>query len=126
MRPYFPIWKKDTHKLVCDFIAGGFKTLICCVNDGFLDESYCGRLLDEAFIGELPDCVDPCAENGEFHSFCFDGPVFRKALLVSIGKKIYMPLAANIAGQAKIANTRGFWYCDLLLKNPNESGTPGT
>jgi uncharacterized protein (TIGR00290 family) len=121
----FPIWKKDTHKLVRDFIAGGFKTLICCVNDGFLDESYCGRLLDGAFIAGLPARVDPCGENGEFHSFCFDGPVFRKAVPVSIGEKLYMPLAADTAGHAplvKIADTRGFWYCDLLLRDQDVSG----
>jgi len=122
----FPIWKKDTRQLVRNFIAEGFKTLVCCVNDGFLDESYCGRLLDEAFIEELPARVDPCGENGEFHSFCFDGPVFRKALRVSVGEKIYMPLAVNTAGEstpAKITDTKGFWYCDLLLKGQNESGT---
>ena len=121
----FPIWKRNTPELVRNFIAEGFKTLVCCVNDGFLDESYCGRLLDETFIEELPARVDPCGENGEFHSFCFDGPIFRKALLVSVGERIYMPLAVNAAGEstpAKIAGTKGFWYCDLLLKGQNESG----
>ena len=78
------------------------------------------------FVRELPSGVDPCGENGEFHSFCFDGPVFRKALRVGVGEKIYMPLAVNTAGEstpAKITDTKGFWYCDLLLKGQNESGT---
>jgi uncharacterized protein (TIGR00290 family) len=116
----FPIWKKDTHKLVRRFIADGFQTLICCVSDGFLDESYCGRLLDAVFLAELPAGVDPCGENGEFHSFCFNGPVFRKALQVRTGEKIYMPLATGVAAKsdpAQITGAMGFWYCDLLLQD---------
>lgn len=113
----FPIWKKDTAELLHDFIARGFKTCICCVNDGYLDKSFCGRLIDKTFVNELPPHVDPCGENGEFHSFCFEGPIFPKALSIVVGEKIYKPLDASPADQSLPAGgtiTKGFWYCDLL------------
>lgn len=115
----FPIWGKNTHQLVSDFIEDGFKADTCCVNDGCLDESWCGRLIDKRFIDELPPSVDPCGENGEFHSFCFEGPIFSKALAIVAGQKIYKTLQINPADQPPIArpgDTKGYWYCDLLLK----------
>jgi len=63
MHCIFPVWKTDTHWLVNDFIAKGFKTIVCCINDGYLDESWCGRMIDAAFIKELPVTVDACGEN---------------------------------------------------------------
>src|SRR5688572_25084776 len=56
----FPIWKRDTTWLVSDFILKGFRTITCCINDGYLDESWCGRLIDNSFVKELPAIVDPC------------------------------------------------------------------
>ena len=111
----FPIWKKDTYRLVKDFLAKGFKTYICCVNDGYLNESWCGRAMDESFINELPPSVDPCGENGEFHSFCFDGPLFKKPLPIIVGEKVYKALDTNSdQSTAPVGiKTKGFWYCDL-------------
>jgi uncharacterized protein (TIGR00290 family) len=101
----FPIWKKDTHQLVRDFLREGFSTLTCCVNDAYLDQSRCGILMDEKFIADLPACVDPCGENGEFHSFCFEGPIFKKNLSIITGEKVY---------RKSDMNSSGFWFCDLL------------
>ena len=103
----FPIWKRDTHQLVRDFIREGFKTLTCCVNEAYLDQSRCGILMDEKFIRDLPAGVDPCGENGEFHSFCFEGPIFKKKLSIITGEKVF---------RKPELNSNGFWFCDLLKK----------
>src|SRR5215203_1702531 len=76
----FPLCKTDTKKMALDFIAAGFKAIIVCVNGSMLDKSFCGRLLDESFLNDLPSTADPCGENGEYHSFVFDGPVFQSAI----------------------------------------------
>jgi uncharacterized protein (TIGR00290 family) len=73
----FPLWKMDSKELVKEFLSAGFKAIIVCVNGSMLDQSFCGRLLDESFLSDLPSTVDPCGENGEYHSFVFDGPIFQ-------------------------------------------------
>ncbi len=107
MEGIFPLWKTYTPDLANNFIAEGFKTITCCVHDGYLDQSWCGRLIDEEFIKALPPGVDPCGENGEFHSFCFEGPIFKRALSIVAGEKIYKPLDQKT----------GFWFCDLKSCN---------
>ena len=71
----FPIWKIDTAELMRQFLDAGFKAIIVCVNEKFLDKSFCGRIIDESFCNDLPPGVDICGENGEYHSFVFDGPI---------------------------------------------------
>ncbi|MFT4154783.1 diphthine--ammonia ligase [Parafilimonas sp.] len=85
----FPLWQTDTAVLIKEFIHAGFKAVIACVNAAFLDRSFCGRLIDESFINDLPDNVDPCGENGEFHSFVFDGPIFKEPIKFKQGRIIY-------------------------------------
>jgi len=86
MKAIFPIWKRDTTKLVNTFIDLGFKSYISCIDAEKLDPSFAGRLIDESFLHDLPDGVDPCGENGEFHSFVFDGPIFNRHVPVSVGE----------------------------------------
>lgn len=115
MKAVFPLWKKDTTKLIATFIALGFKTITCCVNDFYLGEDMVGTEIDTEFLKNLPDNVDPCGENGEFHTFCFDGPIFKRPIPFSIGEKIYKPL--NIKGDgvcSSTVTTKGFYYCDLV------------
>jgi len=100
MRGLFPLWKKDTKKLVHEFIGLGFKAIVTCVDTTLLDKSFIGRTLDNQFVSELPEGVDPCGENGEFHSFVYDGPVF------------YEPVQFS-RGEIVLRNER-FLYCDLL------------
>jgi len=76
MQALFPLWKRPTSEIIKEFIQLGFKAVIVCVNAKYLDASYLGRVIDTDFIAGLPDNVDPCGENGEYHSFVFDGPVF--------------------------------------------------
>jgi uncharacterized protein (TIGR00290 family) len=99
MRAVFPIWKRDTRELAQDYLRQGFRAVAVCVDPRVLDSSFAGRVLDQSFFADLPPGVDPCGENGEFHTFVFDGPIFQTPIHFSIGEKV----------------TRdGFCFCDLL------------
>ena len=80
MRPLFPLWKRNTSTLIEDFIGRGFKTVVTCVNSELLDKSFAGRVIDSDFLRRLPPNVDPCGENGEFHTFVFNGPLFKREI----------------------------------------------
>ncbi len=111
MKSIFPLWQKNTTELLKDFIRKGFKAIVVTVNADLLDKSFAGRIIDENFISDLPDNVDPCGENGEFHTFCFDGPIFNYPVKFQIGEKVYRGYnSPNGEKGEKI----GFWYCDLI------------
>jgi uncharacterized protein (TIGR00290 family) len=110
MKASFPLWKIDTNVLVNDFIKTGFKAIVTSVDERYLDKSYAGRIIDSNFLNDLPTNVDPCGENGEFHSFVFDGPIFRFPLNFEKGEVVYRKYNAD---KINSQNT-GFWYCDLL------------
>ncbi len=121
----FPIWKIPTTELIQEFIALGFKTIVVCVNEKYLDKSFVGRIIDQNFINDLPENVDVCGENGEFHTFTFDGPIFSKPIDFEIGEIVYRkyerPENQNASNTAcdtddKSAFDFGFWYCDLIPK----------
>jgi uncharacterized protein (TIGR00290 family) len=123
LRGLFPIWKIDTRDLIHEFIALGFNSIVCCVNDAYLDETALGRNIDAEFIQSLPADVDPCGENGEFHSFAFAGPIFKQPLRITVGEKIYRQVEETHPGSAASSpicptlgarRTKGFWFCDLL------------
>ena len=99
MRGIYPVWMRDTTQFVKEFIALGFKAVITCVNGEVLDPSFAGMMIDENFIRALPSNIDPCGENGEFHTFVFDGPTFNEAVRFSIGEKVLR---------------NSFWFCDLI------------
>jgi uncharacterized protein (TIGR00290 family) len=112
----FPLWKADTRMLMKEFLALGFKTMIVCVNETFLDKSFCGRIIDEECINDFPANVDICGEYGEFHTFVFDGPVFKRPVPFVKGEIVYKeynaPQTAATGGNEKY----GFWFCDLLKR----------
>ncbi|PCH68408.1 MAG: ATP-binding protein [Bacteroidetes bacterium] len=114
----FPLWKMDTNELINEFIESGFKTITCCINDGYLGEDMVGRVIDASFVTDLPDSVDPCGENGEFHSFAFDGPIFKQKIEFEIGEIVYKPLEIKTTDDDNVCkgvgNTKGFWFCDLV------------
>ena len=114
IKTIFPLWKKDTTKLIHEFIDLGFKAIVVCVNGDLLDKSFAGRIIDKDFINDLPKEVDPCGENGEFHTFCFDAPYFQKPVDFSIGETV---LKEYKNGDQKY----GFWFCDLLSKKDGEA-----
>lgn len=122
MRGIFPVWKVDTRELIREFFALGFGTVICCVNDAWLGEEAVGRCIDADFIASLPAEVDPCGENGEFHSFAFAGPIFKEPVKFKIGEKVYRPVeitpptasTSTYVCPSSPRQTKGFWFCDLL------------
>lgn len=85
MTSIFPVWGRDTTGLAREFVHRGFRAKACCVDTRALPESFCGRDLKSSFFRELPKDVDPCGENGEFHTFVYDGPVFSESIKVGIG-----------------------------------------
>lgn len=85
VNPVFPLWKEDTDKLAREFIGAGFKSMIINVKADKLDKSMLGRTIDNDFLSELPAGVDPCGENGEYHSFVFNGPIFSRELKIQEG-----------------------------------------
>jgi uncharacterized protein (TIGR00290 family) len=86
LEPLFPVWHIPTAQLARDMIAAGLKAKITCVDPSKLAKSFAGCDFTEAFLEALPDSVDPCGENGEFHTFVYDGPVFSKPILVHSGE----------------------------------------
>ena len=125
MTAVFPIWKRDTKELIHEFIDLGFKTIVVCVNEKYLNKSFCGRIIDESFIKDLPGNVDVCGENGEFHTFVFDGPIFKYPVAFTKGEIIYRKYAApkrdddRCFQQMPVADY-GFYFCDLLPQNASE------
>jgi diphthamide synthase (EF-2-diphthine--ammonia ligase) len=85
MTALFPIWKVDTRELVARFLRDKFRAIAVCIDPRKLDTSFAGRELDGSFFRDLPDGVDPCGENGEFHTYVFDGPIFRSPIPVQVG-----------------------------------------
>ena len=115
MKGIFPIWKSDTKWLINDFISKGFKTITCCINDGYFGKEWIGKEIDQHFIENLPGNVDPCGENGEFHTFCYEGPVFKRKINFSIGEKVYKAIEVKTDDICtSSSNTKGFWFCDLV------------
>ena len=108
----FPLWKKDTKVLLQEFLDLGFKAIVICTKAELLDASFVGRVIDEQFINDLPDTVDPCGENGEFHTFCYDGPIFKYPISFRTCKKTYREYPNP---EKDVANkSMGFWFCDLI------------
>lgn len=117
----FPLWGKNTRILLEEFLAHGFKAITVCVNAKLLDSSFCGRIIDKEFIADLPDGVDPCGENGEFHTFVYDGPNFKKPVDFTIGEKVLRNYKSSkndddCYKKNEVSWDTSFWYCDLLLK----------
>jgi len=101
MKGIYPLWKLGTTDLAHGFIDLGFKAIITCVDSNMLDRKFVGKLFDEQFLSELPPKVDPLGENGEFHSFVYEGPIFRGRISYARGEVI-------------LRDNR-FYYCDLVL-----------
>jgi len=100
MEGVFPIWKRDTMKLAREFIDSGFKAITVCVDSNVLGKEFVGREFDEQFLNDLPEGVDPCGENGEFHTFVDYGPIFKKAIDHRLGEIVL--------------RDERFYYCDIL------------
>ena len=84
----YPLWKRDTHQLARDMIAAGLKTVVVCIDPKKLDASFAGRWFDETFLDDLPEGIDACGENGEFHTCVVDGPMFSSPIKVEVGDRV--------------------------------------
>ena len=112
IQPIFPIWKKDTKVLLQEFLELGFKAVIVCINNSKLDKSFLGKELSLELMDTLPKDVDPCGENGEFHTFCFDGPIFKYPIAFELGEHLFKSYDDPLDKNKKIE----FGFCDVLLK----------
>jgi uncharacterized protein (TIGR00290 family) len=99
MRGLFPLWGRDTGVLAQEFVAAGFQAFIACLDPRALDASFAGRAYDEQLLADLPASVDPCGENGEFHTFVHAGPIFTE------------PIACD---PGEVVEREGFVFCDLV------------
>jgi diphthamide synthase (EF-2-diphthine--ammonia ligase) len=95
----FPLWGRDTARLARDMIASGFRAVVVCVDPRALDPSFAGRAFDLEFLAGLPEDVDPCGENGEFHTFVWDAPMYREPIPCQTGV---------------VVTRDGFVYCDVV------------
>ncbi|MBX9590960.1 MAG: adenine nucleotide alpha hydrolase [Hyphomonadaceae bacterium] len=102
LTPIFPLWQIPTRALVRDMLAGGLTAYVTCLDPRKVPERLAGRQLDKDFLAELPSDVDPCAENGEFHTFAAAGPMFARPLAVKTGD---------------VVKRDGFVFCDLVASD---------
>jgi uncharacterized protein (TIGR00290 family) len=100
-RGVFPLWGEDTAELARSFINEGFRAILTCIDPRRLDASFAGRYFDESLLRDLPETVDPCGENGEFHTLVFEGPIFVRPIRVEVGA---------------VVRRAGFVFCDVLTK----------
>lgn len=108
----YPIWKRDTTELLLEFLDLGFKSVIICINNAKLDEAFLGAELSRELLKELSPDVDPCGENGEFHTFCFDGPIFDHPLAIEKGEKVFK----TYDDPSDKSNNICFGFLDVQLK----------
>lgn len=102
--PIFPLWGIPTTQLAGKMIAGGLRAMITCLDPQRLPRDFSGREYNHSFLADLPEGVDPCGENGEFHSFAFDGPMFERPIAVSLGETV---------------ERDGFVFTDFLSPTPS-------
>jgi len=121
LKGHFPLWKRDTRELVHEFIDLGFKTVVVCTKSNLLPAEFVGRVIDHDFLKDLPKEVDPCGENGEFHTFVFDGPIFDQPIDFSLGEKIFRTYDAPkdkndtcFSDNQEESPQIGFHYIDLI------------
>ena len=100
MTGLYPLWMRDTDELVRTFIGLGFKAILACVDTEAIDASFAGREIDHALLSDLPESADPCGEYGEYHSFVYAGPIFKRAIACKAG--------------ALVRRTPRFTYCDIV------------
>jgi uncharacterized protein (TIGR00290 family) len=116
IKTVYPLWKRNTKHLITEFLDLGFKTIIVCANAKYFDAKFVGKLIDKDFIKNLPEEVDPCGENGEFHTFCYDGPIFKRPINFTLGEKVYREYNTPKTDNDSVCGNEksGFWYCDLI------------
>ncbi|HQS07048.1 MAG TPA: adenine nucleotide alpha hydrolase, partial [Daejeonella sp.] len=108
LKTYFPLWKSSSVELQKELSEGGFEAITCCVQSDKLGKDWIGKQLNPEFFMKLPPGIDPFGENGEFHTFCYNGPVFRNPITYETGEVVFKPL------QIKQTDRAGFLYLDII------------
>lgn len=106
MKGLYPVWGRNTADFIREFVELGFKAVLTCVDPRALDRSFAGKTIDKDFLASLPPALDPCGENGEFHTFVFDGPNFARPVKFIPGETVLRD---------------GFWFCDLVPEPGDET-----
>ncbi len=112
MQGIFPLWKRPSIELLEEFWDLGFKTIVVSVNGNVLNQSFCGRVLDRDFVRELPPNIDPCGENGEFHTFVFEAPYFSQSIDFQKGETVEKTYHFQNAEGEDLTST--YFFTDLL------------
>lgn len=123
MEASYPLWMQDTTKLANEFIDLGYEAIVVAVNGKVLGESFAGRKFDKQFLADLPEGVDPCGENGEFHTLVINGPIFSAPLPVDLGEVTYQTYTPKQEDDDCFCEDEpqqdwdyGFWFCDIKLR----------
>jgi len=117
LKAIFPLWHKNTRDLISEFINLNYKTIIVCTQENLKD--ICGKIISEDLVDQLPSEIDPCGENGEFHTFTFEGPIFKNKIPFTIGEQVFRtynaPAKTTPDDDLPRSSTMpsGFWYIDL-------------
>ncbi|HWD88161.1 MAG TPA: diphthine--ammonia ligase [Mucilaginibacter sp.] len=119
MTGIFPLWKRNTTEIINEFFDLGFETIIACTQERL--ERIVGKEITPELIMSLPEDVDVCGENGEFHTFAFKGPILKKEIAYRLGEKVFKQYAApkdkyDTCFSSFPQKPAGFWYCDLLAQ----------
>ncbi|MES3017754.1 MAG: diphthine--ammonia ligase [Bacteroidota bacterium] len=119
LKAIFPLWKRDTSELINEFLDLGFRTMIVCTQHYLEDLS--GKEITKELTSTFPENIDVCGENGEFHTFVFDGPIFKQPIQIEVGEKVFKEFNAPkdvddiCASSTTISDEKsGFWYTDLV------------
>jgi uncharacterized protein (TIGR00290 family) len=115
LAPALPLWHRDRRELAAESLALGFRSIVVCTDSRYLSDEFCGREFDENFLADLPAGVDACGENGEFHTFVYDGPLFAHALDVHLEQKEPYTAPPELGGVR---------YCFARLAHAETSPSP--
>jgi uncharacterized protein (TIGR00290 family) len=120
VKAHFPLWGEDTFNLAEYFFQNRFQAVVVAAGQAYFDKDITGRKYDRDFLNKLPASVDPCGEKGEFHTFCFDGPVFSNPFVYQLGEKVIKTYPAPHRKGAVDKEVR-FWYIDVTIQNGDPS-----
>lgn len=117
IKGHYPLWKRNTTELLHEFIDLGFKTILVCIDSKVMPKEFVGRSIDLDFIKDLPANVDPCGENGEFHTFVYDGPIFKYPLPIELGSIVRKEYDApkTMDNIDSVKPNLGFYFQDIHL-----------
>jgi len=107
-----PLWDRTSEEIIEEFLASGLKTIIVTTMANLLGKEYIGRLIDRPFIESLPEGIDPCGENGEYHTFCYDGPIFRKPVPFLLGEPLNF--SYDVGMEDGTTQTFTYWFANLV------------